>query len=127
MGKAKTQKYIVTRKGVTVEPGGKSLEVGAEITLTDKQAQGRVNKVVLKSSIAAATSGVNPLENVVKELEAERDELIEQLDERAGEVSQLVVERDELVTERDVAVKATLAVTKERDELVKSQVDGKKK
>ena len=79
MAKAKkedTQLYIVTRAGVTTKPGQiQPCEIGDAVELTEKQAAGRVNKVILKSEAdAAAGGGVKADERLVKRALTAEDE-----------------------------------------------------
>jgi len=93
----KKQDYIVLKKGVSAELGGREYKVGETIKLTEQQAAARVNKVQLKSDMAVAPGADKALEAVTKEL-------------------------DELKETHAATVTALGEMTKERDELVKAQV-----
>ena len=67
------KKYIVTRGGVSTGTGGekdpiKFLEVGDEISLSDKKAKALIGKVRLKGEI-------NPEEKTVKEVQTEANKI----------------------------------------------------
>ena len=132
----KKLEYIVLKKGVSAELGGREYKIGETIKLTEQQAAARVNKVQLKSEATVAPGADKALADLTKQLDelqeagasAVKDNLaaIEVLQTTVGKMTK---ERDEAMSlfeesEKETKKLATSLVkmTKERDELVKAQV-----
>ena len=75
----KTQKYVVTRGGMT-DKKGKDIEIGAPLELTEKQAQSRVGKVVLESDAKGGKAANAAADKKVANLEKANANLKEQLE-----------------------------------------------
>ena len=109
------KKYIVTRGGVSTGTGGekdpiKFLEVGAEISLSDKKAQALVGKIRPKGEI-------NPEEKTVKEVQTEANKLVKANTKIQGELDKANEANTALQGELDKANEANANLTEQLTKL----------
>ena len=128
----KKQDYIVLKKGVSAELGGRNYKVGETIKLTEQQAAARVNKVQLKGEATVSPGSDKALANLTKQLDTVTEELDDARnvnDKYQKATAAMVKERDDAMGLFEESEKETkkltaslIKMTKERDELVKAQV-----